>query len=46
MFYGRENAEKRGVTEFYTRAHGSEVAKKDPFAVHLEEHEQLRKLYL
>lgn len=46
MFYGRENAEKRGVTEFYTRAHGSEVAKKDPFALHLEEHEQLRKLYL
>jgi hypothetical protein len=46
MFYGRENAEKRGVTEFYTRAHGGEVAKKDPFALHLEEHEQLRKLYL
>jgi hypothetical protein len=46
MFYGRENAEKRGVTEFYTRAHGSEVAKKDPFALHLEEHEQLRKMYL
>ncbi|CAG8956887.1 hypothetical protein HYFRA_00012342 [Hymenoscyphus fraxineus] len=46
MFYGRENAEQRGVTEFYTRAHGSEVAKKDPFALHLEEHEQLRKMYL
>ncbi|KAG9230762.1 putative oxidoreductase yteT [Amylocarpus encephaloides] len=46
MFYGRENAEKRGVTEFYTRAHGSEVAKKDPFALHLEEHEQLRRMYL
>jgi len=46
MFYGRENAEKRGVTEFYTRAQGSEVAKKDPFALHLEEHEQLRKMYL
>lgn len=46
MFYGRENAESRGVTDFYTRAHGSEVAKKDPFALHLEEHEQLRKMYL
>lgn len=46
MFYGRENAEQRGVTEFYTRAQGSEVAKKDPFALHLEEHEQLRKMYL
>jgi len=46
MFYGRENAESRGVTEFYSRAHGSEVAKKDPFALHLEEHEQLRKMYL
>jgi hypothetical protein len=46
MFYGRENAEKRGITEFYSRAHGSEVAKKDPFALHLEEHEQLRKMYL
>ncbi|KAI0126870.1 NAD-binding Rossmann fold oxidoreductase family protein [Xylariales sp. AK1849] len=45
-FYGRENAEKRGVKEFYTRAHGSEVAKKDPFALHLEEHEQLKAMYL
>jgi len=45
-FYGRENAEKRGVTEFYTRAHGSEVAKKDPFALHLEEHEALKAMYL
>ncbi|KAH8906663.1 NAD-binding Rossmann fold oxidoreductase family protein [Coniochaeta sp. PMI_546] len=45
-FYGRENAERRGVTEFYTRAHGSEVAKKDPFALHLEEHEALKAMYL
>lgn len=27
MFYGKENAEKRGVTEFYSRARGSEIAK-------------------
>ena len=46
MFYGRENAELRGVTDFYSRAHGSEAAKKDPFALHLEDHEQLKRLYL
>lgn len=32
-FYGKANAEKRGVTEFYTRSRGSEVAAKDPFAL-------------
>ncbi len=32
-FYGKANAEKRGVTEFYTRSSGSEVAAKDPFAL-------------
>ena len=32
-FYGRENAEERGVSEFYSRARGSEVALKDPFAL-------------
>jgi hypothetical protein len=36
---------KRGITEF-SRAHGSEVAKKEPFSLHLEKHEQLRKMYL
>lgn len=46
MFYGRENAEKRGVTEFYSRAHGSENAKNDPFALHMEENEQLKAMYL
>ncbi|EXJ76830.1 oxidoreductase [Capronia epimyces CBS 606.96] len=45
-FYGRENAERRGVTKFYTRAHGSENAKDDPFAVHLEDNPQLKALYL
>jgi predicted dehydrogenase len=46
MFYGKENAEKRGETEFYTRAHGSEAAKNDPFALHMEENETLKALYL
>lgn len=45
-FYGRENAEKRGVTKFYSRAHGSENAKDDFFALHLEEKEQLKAMYL
>lgn len=45
-FYGRENAEGRGVTQFYTRAAGSEVAKGDPFALHLDEHPQLKAMYL
>ncbi len=45
-FYGKENAEKRGVTKFYSRAYGSENAKNDPFALHLEEKEVLKALYL
>jgi len=45
-FYGRENAEQRGVTRFYSRAYGSEAAKDDPFALHMEQSEGLRKLYL
>ncbi|MBR6059556.1 MAG: Gfo/Idh/MocA family oxidoreductase [Victivallales bacterium] len=36
-FYGRENAEKRGVKEFYNRVRGSEIAKKDPFALKVDE---------
>lgn len=36
-FYGRENAEERGVTEFYSRASGSEAAASDPFALQLTE---------
>ena len=46
-FYGRENAEKRGVTEFYQRAKGSEIAKKDPFAFRMDKDfsEFLQRLY-
>ena len=45
-FYGRENAENRGVTEFYDRARYSEIAAKDPFALHVTaEDERLQKLY-
>ncbi|RYX86367.1 Gfo/Idh/MocA family oxidoreductase [bacterium] len=45
-FYGRENAEKRGVTEFYERAHGNPNAEGDPFALHLDKNEGLKKMYL
>ena len=45
-FYGRENAEERGVTKFYSRVLGSENAKGDPFALDLDESEVLKKLYI
>jgi len=45
-FYGRENAEQRGVTKFYQRAHGSEIAKDDPFAINMEDNKHLKSLYL
>lgn len=45
-FYGRENAEKRGITKFYTRSHGSEFAKNDPFAIDMEESAEMKALYL
>jgi predicted dehydrogenase len=45
-FYGRENAERRGLTSFYDRAHGSEAARSDPFAIDLSANEMLRGLYL
>ena len=46
MFYGRANAERRGVTQFYSRAHGSPQAAGDPFALHLEVSPRLKGLYL
>lgn len=45
-FYGKENAEKRGVSQFYPRTHGYSAAKDDPFALHMEENAQLKELYL
>jgi len=45
-FYGRENAELRGVTKFYSRASGSENARDDPFALHLEDFPELKSIYL
>lgn len=45
-FYGRENAERRGVETLYSRAHGSEAAKRDPFAIDMSANPELRALYL
>lgn len=45
-FYGKENAENRGVTKFYSRCYGSEVAKHDHFGLDLESKPQLKALYL
>ena len=44
-FYGRANAESRGVKKFYYRCYGSEEAKEDPFAIDLTENETLKNLY-
>ncbi|GGF99872.1 Gfo/Idh/MocA family oxidoreductase [Paenibacillus abyssi] len=46
LFYGRENAEKRGVTQFYERATGNENAQDDPFALHLDKNDHLKSMYL
>ena len=34
-YYGRENAENRGQTEFYSRARDSKLSEKDPFALNV-----------
>ena len=45
-FYGKENAERRGITQFYPRAHGYTAAQDDPFALHMADNPQLKALYL
>ena len=45
-FYGRTNAERRGVKEFYYRCHGNEIAKNDPFGLAMEANPVLKALYL
>ena len=45
-FYGRENAEGRGMTRFYDRGTGHPNAKDDRFALRLDEDEQLKGMYL
>ncbi len=45
-FYGRENAEKRGVEQFYSRSHGSEAAKDDPFGLDMASNPYMKAMYL
>jgi len=46
LFYGKENAEQRGVTSFYDRSTGNPQAKDDPFALHMDDNEHLKQMYL
>ncbi|WP_426451776.1 Gfo/Idh/MocA family oxidoreductase [Paenibacillus sp. S-38] len=46
LFYGKENAERRGETRFYDRATGNPLAEDDPFALHLDRNENLKAMYL
>ncbi len=46
MFYGRENAEARGVTAFYDRATDNPNAAGDPFALDLRSSKKHTELYL
>ncbi|MCL2421205.1 MAG: Gfo/Idh/MocA family oxidoreductase [Defluviitaleaceae bacterium] len=45
-FYGMKNAEMRGITEFYSRAHGNPAAKNDPFAIDLSADNDMKAMYL
>ena len=45
-FYGMKNAESRGITDFYYRAHGNPAAKEDPFAIDLAANEEMKAMYL
>ena len=46
VFYGRENAEARGMERFYDRATGNPNAAGDPFALDLSADPQLKEMYL
>lgn len=45
-FYGRENAESRGIEQFYSRSHGSEAAKEDPFGLDMASNPYMKAMYL
>ena len=45
VFYGRDNAEARGVTRFYDRGTGHPAAKNDPFALDLTSDKLLKQIY-
>lgn len=45
VFYGRDNAESRGMTRFYDRGTGHPNAKGDPFALDLTSDKLLKQIY-
>jgi predicted dehydrogenase len=45
VFYGRENAESRGQTQFYHRGTDNPIAAQDPFALDLKADENLKRVY-
>jgi predicted dehydrogenase len=45
-FYGRQNAEQRGMTQFYDRDRDNPNVDKEPFTIQLSEHERWKKTYL
>ena len=45
-FYGKENAQSRGMSHIPDRYLNDEASKKDPFALSIEDNDQLKRLYL
>lgn len=45
-FYGKANADQRGVSAPYFRTTGADAAKEDPFALDLSAHKNLKEMYL
>ena len=45
VFYGRANAESRGITKFYSRGTGDPNATGDPFALDLKRDKLLKRIY-
>jgi Predicted dehydrogenases and related proteins len=46
FFYGEEAGRRHGYARGYARAHGSPEAADDPFALHMDKSEGLKRLYL
>ncbi|GAA4913409.1 Gfo/Idh/MocA family protein [Streptomonospora salina] len=46
FFYGDANGSRRGTAAGYERAHGSADAESDPFALHMADSDDMRRLYL
>lgn len=46
VYYGQENARRRGLKDSYARAHEHPLAENDPFALHMKHEPSMRGLYL